>query len=529
MKIQILPRTGIQLSEKYAIARIEKEFRKEWQGYASLEIVVKGALGREIDLVILTHDRVLIIELKRWNGKIKSEGGYWHLQRPNKDSYERMETSPVKKNNDKAKILKSIIDRNIGGGNVLVDSRVVLCGNSPNPILPEEEKDAVLQLDEFLKVKDAVAYKRLLPLPGAWQKSGWIVPSPLNSLPKYELLFKRSSHIRARDFSWQNYKVDGPEIFRHPESLYGEFRAINRDDQNAKALMRRWDFSRLGTAASTQQDWVNIAHRESRVYSFVKSQTDELNGVLLQPIGTTSSDEVTQDYCELFDLPLKQKRLSEFMETYRGKLSLNERIPLVKVLISKFAELHRLGVAHRDIGDHCIWLERPQSVRLSGFMAAHFPQMETIGAIKEKISSITTKIPEDVFDDKHATAFHRDVFLLGVMAHVLLFGEAPALDSGLAKWKARIKDPISEKVDAWFTRALSWVANSRWKDAGAMLDALNDLELVTGERVLPISAFDYFQSQTKVSQWEELETPTEKDGAEIGKASLDGRVCLLKC
>ena len=53
MKITILPRTGIQQSEKYAVERIEKEFPRDWQGYASLEIVEKGRLGREIDLVIL--------------------------------------------------------------------------------------------------------------------------------------------------------------------------------------------------------------------------------------------------------------------------------------------------------------------------------------------------------------------------------------------------------------------------------------------------------------------------------------------
>ena len=191
MKIHILPTTGIQQSEKYAIERIEREFPKEWQGYASLEIVERGRLGREIDLVILTSDRVLIVELKRWNGAIKSEGGYWYLKRPNRDAFERMDTSPVKKNNDKAKILKTILDAKISGaGSLLVDSRVVLCGNSPSPTLTEDEKPYVLQLDEFLKIKDPVAYKRILPLPIAWQNSKWTVNSPLSNIQKFDLLFR---------------------------------------------------------------------------------------------------------------------------------------------------------------------------------------------------------------------------------------------------------------------------------------------------------------------------------------------------
>jgi len=34
-----------------------------------------------------------------------------------------------------------------------------------------------------------------------------------------------------------------------------------------------------------------------------------------------------------------------------------ERIALVKILISHFADLHDIEVAHRDIGDHSVWLE----------------------------------------------------------------------------------------------------------------------------------------------------------------------------
>lgn len=75
MKIHILPKTGIKESAKYAIQRIETAFSRDWRGYASFEIVDKKILNREIDLIILTHDRVLVIELKRWNGQIESIGG----------------------------------------------------------------------------------------------------------------------------------------------------------------------------------------------------------------------------------------------------------------------------------------------------------------------------------------------------------------------------------------------------------------------------------------------------------------------
>lgn len=529
MKIFVLPKTGIQESEKYAVGRIEKAFPKEWRGYASLEVIERGRLAREIDLVLLLPDRVLIVELKRWNGLIKSEDGYWYRKKPGQKQFERMDISPVKKNIDKARILKTFVERSIKGGYaVLVDSRVVLCGNSPSPILTEEEKPSVLQLNDFLEIGDPKSYKRLLELPQEFRNRPRTF-NPLDHLNEFELLFRGSPElIRAREFSWQNYVVEGVPTFKHPESLYQEYKSVNRDDPNARALLRRWDFSQLGTGAPTQADWVNIALREPRVFSYVKDKTDILDGVLLHPIGTLAADEVTIDHCELFDLPAKQKRLFDFIEAYRDKIPFADRISLTKVLVSKFAELHRLGVAHRDVGDHCIWLERPDSVRLSGFVAAHFPQMETVGLLKDQVSSITEKLPEDFFEDKFATPFHRDVYLLGVVAHILIYATPPDRDDGLSVWNPKENDIVAGKLDDWFERALKWETSGRWSNAEEMLDALNEVDLSEGEPVISMASFEYFKAQTKTRDYEELEDPVEKGNLEVFKGERAGNQYQVK-
>lgn len=530
MKIFVLPKTGIQESEKYAVGRIEKTLPKEWRGYASLEVIEKGRLAREIDLVLLLSDRILIVELKRWHGQIKSEDGYWYRKKPNQTHFERMDVSPVKKNLDKARILKTFVERSIKGGHaVLVDSRVVLCGNTPSPMLTEAEKPSVLQLDDFLEIGDPKTYKRLLELPLEFRNRPRTF-NPLDHLNEFELLFKGSPElIRAREFSWQNYVVDGAPTFKHPDSLYCEYRSVNRDDPNARALLRRWDFSQLGSSAPTQSDWVNIALREPRVFSYVKEKTDSLDGVLLQPIGTLAADEVTIDHCELFDLPAKQKRLFDFIEAYRDKLPLADRVSLTKVLLSKFAELHRFGVAHRDIGDHCVWLERPDSVRLSGFVASHFPQMETVGALKEQVSCITEKLPEDFFEDKFATPFHRDVYLLGVVAHVLIYGLPPDRDDdGLSVWNPKEDDVTSGKLDDWFERSMKWETSGRWANAEEMLDALNEIDLSDGEPVISLATFEYFKAHSRQRDYEELEDPVEKGNLEAFRGERDGNQYQVK-
>ena len=517
MKVHILPKTGIKESEKYAIQRMETEFSRDWRAYASFEIVEKRIINREIDVIILTHDRVLVVELKRWNGQIESIDGYWYLNK------NRMVPSPVTVNGEKARVLKSYIERNIPeGSQIYVDYRIVLCGNSPRPILTEEEKSKVIQLDDFLRIKEDRIYKNTL------ETKRWAA-DPLRHQSDFDALFRRSSFFKPTEFSFQNYRVDGSEIFRHPGNLYREYKAVNRDDPHARALLRRWDFSQLGTAASTHQEWVNIAQRESRVYSYVKSKTDALDGTLLQPISPVAADQVTSDHCELFDLPTKQKRLFEFIEFYRNKLPLRDRIGLTKVLISKFAELHLAGVAHRDIGDHCVWLERPQSIRLSGFVAAYLPEMKTVGSIRDRISAITTRLPEDELGDEYATPFHRDVFLLAVISHILLFGQAPELEGGLPAWRPRETDPFQGLLDDWFFRSLNWVAKDRFANANEMLDALNDIELEDGEQsVISLAAFDYFQAQTRIREYKELSDPTETDGAEHYQAENSGVFYFVK-
>lgn len=267
MKITVLPKTGIHESEKYAVQQIEKALPREWRGYASLEIMERGRLAREVDLVLLLPDRILLLELKRWRGQIKSDNGYWTRKLPGAKDFEPMDVSPVKKNKEKERILKSYIERSIKGGKAaFVDSRVILCGGSAPPILTDDEKPWVLQLEEFVRISDQKTYERLLPVP---KEFSWRTAfKPLDYLNEFELLFKRSpDYIRAREFSWQNFKVEGEATFKHPDGLYQEFKSVNKGDPNYRALLRRWDFSQLGTSGPTQEDWINVAHREPRVYT----------------------------------------------------------------------------------------------------------------------------------------------------------------------------------------------------------------------------------------------------------------------
>ena len=82
----------------------------------------------EFDLIIVTHDRVLVIELKNWRGKLTSYDGNWYI-----DGKYRSK-SPYHTKRDQALRLKNILQTHLShdlGYVPFVEAHVVLCGRRP--------------------------------------------------------------------------------------------------------------------------------------------------------------------------------------------------------------------------------------------------------------------------------------------------------------------------------------------------------------------------------------------------------------
>src|SRR5437879_2766655 len=85
MKIDYISSEGIQQAEKAALERLRLAFNnapfsQSWYGYAAFMMLDRIRRDREIDLILLTHDRLLVIELKNWNnGTITAMGDHWLL------------------------------------------------------------------------------------------------------------------------------------------------------------------------------------------------------------------------------------------------------------------------------------------------------------------------------------------------------------------------------------------------------------------------------------------------------------------
>lgn len=471
MKIDYISSDGIHPSEKDAIEKMrhafnDSEFSRLWQGYAGFMMMDTTYRDREIDLVLLTHDRLLIIELKKWRGKIEPMQDHWL-----KDG-DDMGRSPVKVMADKWKILSSKIQSRLQAPakNVWIDYRIVMCGTADFSEVSADERAYMLTLDQFLKISKTNVYKQIF----GETKGG----KPNTHITTFTQFF-RGKDFKPSGFSFNNFQIIGEATFPHPGGLYKEYKSVKKDDKRHEALLRRWDFSNLAGQADTTDERAKIALREHQVLGFIHEQNEDLDGVILQPLSHPTRDDIDSDFCELYKLPSRQVRFSDFVNRYGPDLSITDRILLVKVLISHVADIHDIGVAHRDISDHSIWLELPSKISLSGFIAAYFPEATTVGKLRDTIRAGKAILPEDsdIGAGEASDPFRRDVYLLGAISHHLLYLKAPKVESGLYIWEAHSDDEYDGKINEWLSRSLELIPSDRFPNARSMLHAFNSIQL----------------------------------------------------
>ena len=138
--------------------------------------------------------------------------------------------------------------------------------------------------------------------------------------------------------------------------------------------------------------------------------------------------------------------------------------------------MHRIRAAHLDIGDHSAWLELPSVVRISHLVAASYPELVSLGSKRFEFLANDTILPEHIIE-QIPDNFRKDVFLLGVAIHSLLFGFPPKT--------CQPGEPPSWSCDAdqtgklshlysWFGKCLDVSSADRFADAQEMLDSFNE-------------------------------------------------------
>ena len=387
-----------------------------WKGYAGFRYVdTKGNEG-EFDLVIVTHCNVLIVELKDWNGAdIKSHADKWY--KGSKD----MGRSPVSVTQNKVFLLKDKLDKvkhKLTSKKLpWVDFFVVMCGNAKFHNISEKDKKHTISLEEFLKfANEDVFNKRFRPFENT---------KTLNlDFRTLDGVFSDES-TAPKQVSVGGYKAS-ELIDEHPKKIYKEFHAVSESSRQDTALLRIWNFDNFeGVKGRTPEGRFEIVSREKQVLQYIKHKNNELYKNCLRALSSLEKDNVTTEYSELYEIPSHHSRFNEFIIKYADNYSEIDRVNIVKLLIAKFADLHKIKVAHRDLGDHSIWLSPSKEVALSNFISAYYQPAGTVGDYRQQLSV------NDLFDtyNPNQTPFQSDVNSLAVMAWHILNGKRISVKS----------------------------------------------------------------------------------------------------
>lgn len=472
MKITRLHPRGIPKPERHGIAAFEKHLPADWFGYSNLLMCRRNKAPREIDVVIVTHDRIIIADLKHWHGRVESQNEYWFHNRT------RSSWSAVRKINENAKELADFLKvscpnlpaiPSVEEYVIFTEPTVDLTGITPN------EQLKIFKLEQFLKIRSDAEYSsRLVRQP-------WSRFSKSNPLYKHEQaldeFFIGKGHFRAQEARFANYSAERPEWhFEHPGKLYAEYKCTRDGDRNFTALLRLWNFEQRDADLSVSEIRAPIARREQHALGYIKHRIPD-KGLFLIPLVTEDDSDTTLRYWELYELPPDFERLGEFINQHAGLLSTVDRLNLASVLLGHVADLHRIRVAHRDIASHSIWLQLPSRVSLSGFIAAHFPNTESLGDRRALVVAGRQKLPEDIQPDLPTTPFAQDVFLLGAALWHLATGDPLERQGDGTPKLAEGADPfeLGAAGRAWLAKALARAPKDRFGDAIEMRDAFHAL------------------------------------------------------
>ena len=451
-----------------------------WKGYYGFRLIDSNNQDGEFDLVIITHCNVLIIELKDWNKyKVTDVKDRWYL------GSKEMGRSPVSITRNKKFLVDNIVKKYIkrfSNHNYApsIHFLVVMTGNADFSELKDSEKKYTINLDDFLKIKDEKEFNsRFNP----HSKS-----KVLNQdFEIFDEIFS-GKNVKPKNIRLNGYIAEDEPIFKHPNGIYNEYFSHSEYSKDDRALLRRWDFSKIeDSSAQTPDGRFKLVSREYEILQYLKSINETLYSSCLNYKNVPQKSEMTVDHTDLFDLMPSQLRFNQFIGQTAKQISIKDRIDYVKLLLYKFVDLHSANIAHRDLGEHSVWLSADKKVSLSGFATAFFPKKGTVGDIRD-ILTVSTDLVQDLYPIDKPTVYQLDVRALAVLSWHILQANRLSNDS-IKSFKHEL-----EVDDEWYSLIIRQaLSKDSYVNAQDFLEAFNEAK--------PIDKKDFSFDKTKLESF----------------------------
>lgn len=525
---------GVHRREVRGVDRL-RALPESWYAFTNLDLATGVGQSREIDVIIVADDRVFVIDLKDWDGRIDSENGHW------KHNGRDTGPSPVQKASQNARDIYILLGnylKQVGKGPKLLTPRVhglvVISGNADIKGIAPTEVLNVFHVGPFIKAASTpgnrVAAFRAVPPD--------FVANPLTSSEwkgRLSSFFNaRTGQLRPGRRRYGNFvALSDDATFEHAGGIFSEYDAEDENESKTLGMLRVWDFSKADGRFQTEEGRNEIAGREQAVIAFLTDRGERFENAILESKAYDRERGIS--YWEVFDRRRRLKRLADFVATESGHLSRDGRYELVRQVLARVADLHSVDAAHLDLGAHSVWLEAPSTARLSHLMSARYPQVASMGESRYRFLS-AMRVPEDVLGGSD-DAKRKDVFLLGVVAHHLVFGKAPAPSSDgeeIPEWSGAIDASLAHTdLHGWFEKALSLEPSARFADAAEALRAFNSATAARPSQREVAEGLESFRKDLRsqrhlFSNYPETAVVKDSDRLEVWKSGTDTDEVLVK-
>lgn len=500
-----------------------------WFAYTNLDLATAPGSSREIDVIIVADDRILVVDIKDWFGPIESREGHWF------NAGRDHGPSPVAKISANARQvfiqLEAHLKRYAKGAKPIVprvQGLVVLTKATDLSGISETERQGVMPVAAFTSSLKSVP-KRIevfgkAPPAGVLTSVEW-----KDQLSKFFNVSK-GVFLPGRRTYGGFYATSAAPVFEHPGGIFAEFEASDDRQSPTLGVLRLWDFSKAETRFQTEEGRSEIAGREQEVIAYLQDRCEQCDSVIID--GKTRDPNFGVRYWEVYDRRRRLHRLTDFASTELVDLNRGDRIELARQLLASLDVLHLAEAAHLDLGQHSVWVQRPSTVRLSHLMAASYPDVRSLGDSRFQFLS-TGKLPEDFFGVE-TTPKRRDVFLAACAVHRILLGTGPATSSGIPEWDSAA-DKASDYLELhdWLASALAHDPMHRFRDAGEALTAFNAAVAIRPTPAEVIEGLERhrgaIKSQMSLFQaYPPAEILRDDETRALWRTSKDGREVLVK-
>lgn len=487
MELIVVSSEGLMKSEHEAALLLRDSLPAHWVGYAGFLMTDIQGKTMEIDMLIFADDRVLLVELKNWAGTIEMDDRTWYQTTPKGNIIKH--ASPIEIKRGHAMRIKSLFQRDLAKrwGNTFfeVQPMIVLCGEAK--ILRTTPTDApmVVYIEDFKNIGDRETYKDLIPQDKAsyyFEKKPHLRPCNRNQINIFDDWRRGGKAIQKRYRSEASYII--PELnepaFRGPKGVYNEHIGEHVRDAEDKALVRIWNFNNLHNVDTTMSLRAFLGLREERAIRYIRKTDRQLSDdYLLNFKHDLHEDSLQVDMAEVYALPPMVERLDDYLNS--SLLSPEDRLAIIRSVITPLASMHAIGVYHRDLSTARLWWDKTRgAVLISGLLSSKFPDMgnTSLADLRQELNSTRVEMPEDALGTTEVLGQALDVFQLGVLTYEIAYGtKLPRPKDSWKEWlgSAPESDPFEGRLHSWFQKALEPEASDRFENAGQMLEALAQL------------------------------------------------------